>query len=82
MKSLKETHSSLHKKQNLINIDEILDIQHNQFSLRVDKWTYEGSGWTINLILQHQLVISEIASCGRSSYFPLAKKKKSNERID
>ena len=29
---------------NDINIDELLDIQQNQFSLRVEKWTYEGSG--------------------------------------
>ena len=52
----------------------MLDIQHNQFSLRFEKWTYEGSGWTINLILQHQLVISDITHCGGSSYFPIAKK--------
>ena len=29
---------------NDINIDELLDIQQNQFSLRVEKWAYEGSG--------------------------------------
>ena len=37
------------------------------------RWTYEGSGWTINSIIQHQLIISEIASCEGSSYFPLPK---------
>ena len=35
---------------------------------------YEGSSWTINSIIQHQLVISEIASCKECSYFPLPKK--------
>ena len=37
----------------------------------VEKWTYEGSGWKINLLIQHQLVISEIAPCEGSSYFSL-----------
>ena len=49
-------------------------MQHNQFSLRFEKWTYKGSGWNINLILQYQVVISEITPCGGRSYFPIAKK--------
>ena len=54
-----------------MNIDELLDIQHNQLSSKVEMWTYEGSGWTINSILQHQLVVSKITRCEGSSYFPL-----------
>ena len=46
-----------------MNIDELLDIQYNQLPSRVERWTYEGSGWTIDLILIQQLVISEIAPC-------------------
>ena len=61
---------------NDINIDEILNIERNQFLLRVENGTYEGSGWTINLIIQHRLIISEIAPCEGSSYFPLAKQDK------
>ena len=34
---------------------------------------YEGSGWTFHSILQRQLVISEMAPCERSPYFPLPK---------
>ena len=26
-----------------VNVDKLLDIQHNQLSLRVEKWTYKGS---------------------------------------
>ena len=48
---------------NEMNIDELLDIQYNQLPSRVERWTYEGSGWTIDLILIQQLVISEIAPC-------------------
>ena len=33
-------------------IDEVLNIQHNYFSRRVQRQTYEGSGWAINLIMQ------------------------------
>ena len=40
-----------------IDIGELLDIQHKQLSSRVERWTYEGSGSTINSIIQHQLVI-------------------------
>ena len=61
---------------NDINIDEVLNIERNQFLLRVENGTYEGSGWTINLIIQHRLIISEIAPCEGSSYFPLAKQDK------
>ena len=65
------------------NIDEIFDIQHNQLSSRVGRWTYERSGWTSYSILQHQLCILEITTCEGSSYFPLPKKtKKSNETIN
>ena len=56
---------------NYINIDELLDIQHNQFSSIVEKWMYERSSWTINWLIQHQLVISEIAPCEGSFYFPM-----------
>ena len=56
-----------------IKIDEILDIKHNQISSRVERWTYERSGWTIDSIIQHQLVISEITPCEESFYFPLPK---------
>ena len=46
------------------NINELLDIQHNQLSLRVERWTYEGAGWT-----KQQLIISEISPCEGSSNF-------------
>ena len=58
---------------NDLNVDELLDFQHNQISCRVGSWKYEGSIWTINSILQHQLVISEIASCEGSSFIKLPK---------
>ena len=60
-------------KFNHANIDELLDIQHNQLSLRVEKWKYEGSSRIINSIIQHQIVILEIALCEKISYFPLTK---------
>ena len=58
---------------NYINIDELSDINHNQLSSIVGWWTCKGSGWTINLIIKHQLVIPEITPCEGSSYFPLPK---------
>ena len=33
----------------------------------------EGSGWKINLIMQHKLVVSESVPCEGSSYIPLSK---------
>ena len=70
-----QTHGSIKKKSefNDTNADELLDIQRNHLSSRVERWACEGSGWIINSIIQHQLVISEIASCEGSSYFPLPK---------
>ena len=47
---------------NDINIDELLDIQHNQLAARVERWVYEGSGWAIHSIIQQEL-ISEITPC-------------------
>ena len=39
-----QTHGSIKKKDlNDIKIDELLDAQHNQFLLRVERWTNEGS---------------------------------------
>ena len=66
------------------NIDELLDMQHNQLLAKVERWTYKGLDWTIYLILQHQLVTSETAPCEKSSYFPLPKdvSKKFSKRID
>ena len=34
-----------------VNFDKLLDIQHNQISLRVEEWTYKGSGWATHLVL-------------------------------
>ena len=34
-----------------IYIDVLRDIQHNQLSSRSERWAYEGSGWTIHLVL-------------------------------
>ena len=56
-----------------IYIDELLDIRHYQFLSRVERWVYDGSGWTINSILQRQLLISEIAPSKGRSYFLLPK---------
>ena len=58
---------------NDINIDELLDTQHNQLSSRAGRWTYNRSDLIINSILQYQVVISEIAPCEESSYFPSPK---------
>ena len=58
---------------NDLNIDELFDFQHNQISYKVGSWKYEGSICTINSILQHQLLISEIAPCEGSSFFTLRK---------
>ena len=55
------------------NLPELLDIQHKQHLSRVEKRTYERSGWTINWILQHQLTVPEITPCGESSHFQLAR---------
>ena len=56
-----QTHGLIKKIEfNDINIDKLFDIQHNQLSPRVDRWTHEGSGRSINLILQHQLIISKL----------------------
>ena len=63
-------------KFNDTNTDKLLHIQNNQLSSRVEGWTYEGSDWTINSIIQHELVISEIATCEGTFYFPLPKELK------
>ena len=34
-----------------LNVDKLLDIQHNQLSLRVEKWTYKGSGCVTHSVL-------------------------------
>ena len=52
------------------NIDELLDIQYNQLSSTVERWTYEGSDWPINTIIQHQLLIPETSPCEGIFYFP------------
>ena len=43
------------------------------FSLRDERFMYEGSSWTINSIIKYQLVISEISPCEGSSHFLLPK---------
>ena len=35
-----------------INVNKLLNIQHKQLSSRVERWAYEGSGGTINSIIQ------------------------------
>ena len=40
-----------------MNIDKILDKEHNNFSERIQNWTHNGSGWAIDSILHDQLVI-------------------------
>ena len=34
-------------------------------------WAYIGSGLTLHLVLRRQLVISEVAPCKGSCYFPV-----------
>ena len=51
-------------------IDKLIDYC-DQLLSRVERWTFEGSGLTIHLILQHVLVISNIAICKKSYYFLL-----------
>ena len=58
---------------NNINIAQLPNIEHNRLTSRVERWRYKGSDWTINSILQHQLVILETAPCEGNSYFPLPK---------
>lgn len=45
----------------------------SNFYQEYQKWTCEESCWTIHSVLQHRLVISGIAPCGESRYFPLPK---------
>lgn len=40
-----------------MNFDKILDKEHNKLSERIQNWTHEGSGRTIDSMLHHQLVI-------------------------
>ena len=68
-----QTHGLIQKKITDININELLEIQHKQLLPRVERWTCEGSCWTIHSVLQHRLVISGIAPCGESPYFSLPK---------
>ena len=51
---------------NDINIDKILDIHKD--SSRSERWMYDRSAWTINSVVEYQLVISEIASYEGSFY--------------
>lgn len=46
---------------NDIDIDELLDIQHNRLPTRVERCKKKGSSWEIHSISKHQLIISEIA---------------------
>lgn len=55
-------------------IDEILDDkQHNDLFAKVENWAYQGSEWSVHLMLQHQLNVLEMVSCKGSSYLPLSK---------
>ena len=54
--------------------DELLYIQHNQLSSRVERWTNKGLDWTFNSITKPPFVIQDIISCEGSSYFLLPKK--------
>ena len=56
-----------------ITINDLLDKQHYNISTRIGNWTHEGSGWEFDLMVLHQLGISEIAPCEGSSYFSLPK---------
>ena len=42
----------------------------------MERCTYEGSEWTIGFVIQHQLIISEIARYAGTFYFPLPKELK------
>ena len=57
---------------NNIIIDKLLNIQHNQLSLRVERETYGGSGCTIYSILEHQLNIVGIVPLGPCVGYPPA----------
>ena len=54
--------------------DELIYIQHNQLSSRVERWTNKGLDWTFNSITKPPFVIQEIISCEGSSSFLLPKK--------
>ena len=45
---------------NNMNADELLGVQHKHLSSRVERGTYEGSGWIISSIIQHQLCYIQI----------------------
>ena len=49
-------------------------INNTVLSLRIENWTHERLGCSVQSILQHQFVISKIAPCKRNPYFPLPKK--------
>ena len=53
------------------------------FDLDLTDDTHERSGWTIHSVLQHHVVISEIAPFDGSSAISINwRNEKSNERID
>ena len=57
-----------------VNIDELLDIQRNQFPSIVKRWTHERTDFTIvHSILLYQLVISKTPPYEGSSYSPFLK---------
>ena len=56
-----------------MKIDGLLDKQHNDLSIKIEKWIHEGLNWSFYSILGCQLVILEITTCEASSYFPLPK---------
>ena len=40
-----------------MNIDKILDKEHNKLSERIQNWAHKGSGWAIDSILHDEFVI-------------------------
>ena len=59
-----------------MNIDKILDKEHNKLSERIQNWTHKGSGWAIDSILHDEFVIQDIAPSKECSYFRLPKELK------
>ena len=76
-----QIHGLIHRKRYFdnIKIDELLGEQYNELSARIENWTHECSGWSVQSILWHKHFISEIVkevhfgNCEGSSYFSVPK---------
>ena len=45
---------------NDVNTDELIVIHNNQLSSKVERWSYEGSAWTVNSIILYHLLFQKL----------------------